>query len=564
MFNDALIGDDGWFNMINTHANYQLGDKANTNDQGMNRQNVFVARYSEALATVARGDVIFVVGNRVNQVPGSLPGAYQSPLAEDVIPNAWRFYEFPTLQRNQNVRTVTTYDAGNQFAQVIDWTLGGANPNGMLPPSIASTVDIPPVAGNAKLRKKRDNPACSLPASSVQSSGPAALAPTTALLAPTTAPLVPTTAPTRQTATSGPVTGPMTTSPPPVDPLCYLQYEDPDQGIDTEYCVCGATTLPLLTVASPTDNAQSCGYTSLPASKAIHPTNGFGAPVTYRGQCQVCTPIGPFAQNCQPMANCYPEAAAATVQVGSSPVHVGTLTGTALYTAVSSALDDLCPPVSQTTSMTTCSTDSAIIPGIDYESLGFLDHGGELVVKVQSSAYNQTSLRNAMINSAALTAQNSANGTNCYEATYDVEIGFKDKRDPEPQPWYSSGAWGDNVRRWVSPSNTNSLEERDHPYPEIEHATWCNAASFAGVQYYDEYWREAPQPGPSDYIDASWSFSTGPGGDFACDFIQDLILGLTALAPEFEVEGVELAHEVDALCTDAMDIVNQFSGGGGG
>lgn len=48
-----------------------------------------------------------------------------------------------------------------------------------------------------------------------------------------------------------------------------------------------------------------------------------------------------------------------------------------------------------------------MIGGIDYVDACYLSTGGEFVVKVKSSAYNVASLRDAMINSAAITATQS-------------------------------------------------------------------------------------------------------------------------------------------------------------
>src|SRR2546423_5941053 len=100
-----------------------------------------------------------------------------------------------------------------------------------------------------------------------------------------------------------------------------------------------------------------------------------------------------------------------------------------------------------------------------------------------------------MIKSAALTAQNSAQGKNCYNQTYDIEE--LRKRD--------SSAVG-TLGRWLG------LTERDHPHPEPATIEMCNAVEFAGVQYYSQFWRLAPEPGSTDYIDTAWEFQTRPGG----------------------------------------------------
>ncbi|KAI0484575.1 hypothetical protein GGR56DRAFT_614486 [Xylariaceae sp. FL0804] len=59
---------------------------------------------------------------------------------------------------------------------------------------------------------------------------------------------------------------PTTTSLPPTPtPSCYQQLEDPDQGINTVYCVCDETrTEALITNTAFTAMSQSCHYTSLP------------------------------------------------------------------------------------------------------------------------------------------------------------------------------------------------------------------------------------------------------------------------------------------------------------
>ena len=344
-----------------------------------------------------------------------------------------------------------------------------------------------------------------------------------------------------QSSNNATVTSPPASTGP--TPSCSLQNEDPDQGITSEYCIReGSKTLPLLTPASTAVATESCAYKSLPTSGSeITPTTGFHSTTTNSALCEICSQVVINEDSCTTISNCLPEKAQATVQAGSSPVHVGTLTGEALYASISSALDQLCPSVTQTESMTSCSTDSVTIGDIDYVDGGSLAQDGELVVKVDSSAYNDTNLRNAMINSAALTANNSAQGSRCYSQSYTVEE--LRKREISSQSF-----WADplgNIYR--------GLQKRDHPYPVQESQTFCNAASFAGVQYYNQFWRLAPNPGSSDYIDAEWSFQAGPGGDFDCEFLSGLIDALGIIEPEFMVADIELGKAIDAVCTLAME-----------
>lgn len=141
--------------------------------------------------------------------------------------------------------------------------------------------------------------------------------------------------------------------------------------------------------------------------------------------------------------------------------------------------------------------------------------------------YNATSLRDAMINSAALTANTSATGNNCYNATYYAEeLRKRVIRTPR------------GIRDWFSPSVDDSeLSKRDHPNRVEKHINMCNAAQFTGVQYFGQYWRTAPLPRATAYIDANWEFTTGPGGDFICEFLQGLTDALIAIEPEFATGG---------------------------
>ena len=327
-------------------------------------------------------------------------------------------------------------------------------------------------------------------------------------------------------------------------PTCSMQDEDPSAGINSPYCVCAqgtmTTTAALLTLPSTVMYTASCDYPTMPGAAAIvTPTNALGPATTNTAVCQVCTPYAIDEADCTTIPNCTPQAAAATVQAGTSPVHVGTLTGSALYTSVSSALESLCPPVTGTTVQSCVETDQVTIRGIDYVEDDELQRDGEFIVKVASSSYNYTSLRDAMINSAATTAQYSAAGKNCYNMSY-VQFEGK-KRDLESSLPL--------VERLVGGDDVITLD-----------MYVCNAGAFAGVQYFDPYWRDQPTPGASDYLDVEFSFQVGPGGQFLCDFIEALTDALALVEPEFAVEDVELGEELQAICQSAEDAVNGLTG----
>lgn len=99
----------------------------------------------------------------------------------------------------------------------------------------------------------------------------------------------------------------ITSAPAPTPaPSCTLQNEDPDQGINARGCICGTTTLPLLTLISATAAAQSCAYTAIPTSGGPNPIS---IPSTiYTSNCQACTLVGGIADTptCTAVAGCTP------------------------------------------------------------------------------------------------------------------------------------------------------------------------------------------------------------------------------------------------------------------
>ena len=84
---------------------------------------------------------------------------------------------------------------------------------------------------------------------------------------------------------------------------------------------------------------------------------------------------------------------------------------------------------------------------------------------------------------------------------------------------------------------------------------FCNSVSFAAINYYSEFWRVAPGPGSTNYIFANWEFGVGPGGQFLCDFLQDLADDLVAIAPEFAIGDVELGEAIQTICAEAEGLV---------
>ena len=319
--------------------------------------------------------------------------------------------------------------------------------------SNGNPVGTPACAVNSKHKRQG---VCALPGAAASVGGGSATASSTALASSTP--------PTATTSSTTPA------------PTCYQQNEDPDQGIQQQGCICnqGTVTKTLPLKATGVDYSSSCAYTALTEASAIAITANFGPAVTNTMICSVCSPIQNNGATCTSLSNCLPQTPTATIQIGSSPVPVGTLTSDALSSAISSAISSLCPPVTQTTTSTTCDETSKVnIPNIAYIDGGSLVTDGELVVQIDSSGYNDTALLAPLAGMAALSISSSATGGNCYEAEYTVEE-LKAKR------WYSSAL--DAGLGWMP------FYKRDHPYPTQEKIELCNSGHFASPQIYSQWY----------------------------------------------------------------------------
>lgn len=471
-----------------------------------------IVRSAEAYAQVASGEILVFVENRLSVTDDGTIGIFQTPKLTAPKPNIWQTYELPILQRSPTVTRIVSIVTSENYKRYVDWE-NGQSPPGMnfplLPLNDAMSVPVPPVPAGAR-KYKRDGNDTEADAAMTPCPVPAGAAVVTSSLV-----------------------SPLPTS----KPSCVLHEQDPDQGITQAFCLCDSTaTLPPLSVASTGHQTDSCAYTTIPATAKETITI---AASTYTKNCQGCTQVGFNAPNCTPVPKCIPISAEVTVQAGSSPVHIGTLTGTALYTSVSSALEKLCPAVTQTKSSTVCETGSVTVPNIEYVSDESLDSDGELVIKVAASLYNSTTLRDAMIKSAALTAQKGSEQTSsCSNQTYTTLM----KRDRRPLSRIygrMSGAFAGYIR--------------DRPEPVVQKGLFCNTAAFAGVGYFSAEWRQQQQPGAEAYIDATWDFQAAPGGDFLCDFIEDLEVGLAVVAPEFVAGDLATVPEIQAFCGGALD-----------
>ncbi|KIW91231.1 uncharacterized protein Z519_08127 [Cladophialophora bantiana CBS 173.52] len=446
MYNDMLDGDYWRRVMDGRWENFRLDINA--------RMQVLVARSSEAYASSCSGEVLVYVGQRLG--PSGGVSAFQTPMPNPKVknpdPNILRTYELPILQRNSAVTRIVSIDVSNNFQEDVDWENGQSAPgldNTLLPLGQASALPVPAVpAGLRKSRRDSNDTKADVP-----SLCPIAAAATDA---------------TPVSTSSSPASS--ITSPPAMPkPSCILHEQDPDQGITQAFCLCdGTATLSPLYVPATGHQSDSCAYTTIPVTAKESVTTFASA---YTKNCQGCTLVGFNAPSCTTVLQCTPTSAEVTVQAGSSLVHIGTLTGTALYTSISSALEK---------------------NSVQYVSAGSLDSNGELVIKVAASSYNSTTLRDAMIKSAALTAQKgSEQQSSCSNQTYTTLV----KRDVPPPS-----------RIYGKRSSLFAGYARGRPEPVEQKGVFCNTAAFAGVGYFSAEWRKAQNPGAEAYIDATWEF----------------------------------------------------------
>ncbi|KAL8920513.1 MAG: hypothetical protein Q9208_006263, partial [Pyrenodesmia sp. 3 TL-2023] len=516
MFNDGLMSDADWSKKVLENPKYAIGDRTIMDDpskrsHGLDRGNIFVARMSEAMARVSTNDVYMVYGQPVGEggMDAGLGGVYQLPRPKDQVPNAWRIFEFPTLQKYSSVNKIFGVDGSNGYPlDHVEWTRGSNQR--VLPDSYASDLELPPLAGgNSAKFRRRDGGAC-----------PGAAATTS----------VPTI-----TSTPMPSAGAKPTKNPGAPDCTYIAPAPPVR--NKAFCTCdGKSSLPLTTLTTNGPVTDSCAYAAQPTGvQAMNPNEPPKA-TTRMDICEVCTPYSENEDECTKIPGCTPALGAATVEAGSSAINVGTLTSDALYTSISQKTQSLCPPATKAGEFAHCATEAASIKGITYVADDELLRDGELVVQVKSSQYNLTSLRDALIKSAAMTAKFSTSPKNSYPASFRVFV----KR-----------------RWWHGPMNlakrTLGLNVREHPYPTREQVTLYRAVDFAGAHYYSPFINVNNIDRGTDYIDVDFSFKVGKGADLVCDFLAALIDGLAIVAPEFAVGDIELGSAVDFLCKEEID-----------
>ncbi|KAL8747738.1 MAG: hypothetical protein Q9190_000437, partial [Brigantiaea leucoxantha] len=340
-----------------------------------------------------------------------------------------------------------------------------------------------------------------------------------------------------------------TITPPPSMPPCYLQNEDPDQGIIQRGCICGSSTLPLLTLPDATVVDQSCSYTAMPSSNVANPISIERE--YWTRNCQACTLVGGVADTptCTSVSGCTPTSSATpastfVVNISNNSVSIGDADnkddGADLRKQVYSKLKALCPDNAKE-----CDTKH----NAEIDNIPTVIGGGEesenLVFTIQDSNYENTAARDKML--AAAVAKS------CKKVEYE--------EDADPT---ATGCGSSPVRRDIPP-HAKLIEKRtplpicdNCPLPEFKchySATIC-----AGPDHINPILASSKGDPYGNHmnIEVSWKLSeTSAFNEFICDVI---IEGLTALAVAVapELAGPDIAEDIEfeALCADIAESVN--------
>ncbi|MCJ1302766.1 hypothetical protein MMC08_005571 [Hypocenomyce scalaris] len=314
-----------------------------------------------------------------------------------------------------------------------------------------------------------------------------------------------------------PTTGPNSTTPASITPApsCTLQEEDPDEFINSPYCICGQLTFPVLSVASTGQQSDSCAYTTLPASSTIKPS--ITLPVA-TNNCQVCTLQPNEEADCTSLPNCTPTSAptpSTTVAVSNNPVHIGNAASNGFYDAVLKALQPQCPDPSFSGTVTECESSGAQIKNILYLEPGSNSpDDATITLTIEDSSYTTTGQRNAMLGAAANALNSSATGQSCQTVTYKTS-GAECPSDPLD---VSGGGCEASM-------------------------SVCDAANLITVWLFDQGKLQA-----SMNVEVAFEIE-GLSNPFDCELILDaVVVALDVIAPEVAAADWAELGEIQAIC----------------
>ena len=135
----------------------------------------------------------------------------------------------------------------------------------------------------------------------------------------------------------------------------------------------------------------------------------------------------------------------------------------------------------------------------------------------------------AMIDTVATSLMAAAADTNCAKTEYSI---ISKKR------WLP-----ESVEKWIP-----SVVRRGGPIEEIDHATWCSTFEFAGVNYFNPYWRYQSEPGIINWLYVHLNFKIPPENKIFCDVMEAATAVFAPLVPEYVGTDVVLEEDIQINC----------------
>ncbi|KAF2093594.1 hypothetical protein NA57DRAFT_81096 [Rhizodiscina lignyota] len=254
-----------------------------------------------------------------------------------------------------------------------------------------------------------------------------------------------------------------------------------------------------MSLASATVITQSCDYTTWPDDQPTVPPPPQSIWTNFPG-CQLCTVYSPDEADCSPLPSslgCTPETTSTVLSADTVGVSVGTLTGSALFSAITSAMDRVCEvPASKGQSATTGSftcDESAIATlssNIVYKQPDedVWDDKGSLTLQFTEASFDSLEWYETNKLVMALFTQNSTQ-RNCEKIT----------------------AWGQ--------SSTEHQKRHDIPPDHIRDTfTVCKAGSHFQLIEFDP-----SSKGATRELSFSLKFQADTQGDIQCHFLEDVL-----------------------------------------
>lgn len=244
--------------------------------------------------------------------------------------------------------------------------------------------------------------------------------------------------------------------------------------------------------------------------------------------CEICTVLGPNEDDCSPLpssAKCTVAKTSRIISAATSAVSVGTLTGSALYSAITSAVDRACQVPTNTgggVGKFTCTEASVpVATNIKYvqHDIDEFDTAGSLHLKITEANYDSLVWYENAKQALALTVQNSTQN-NCKN------------------------------EQVITMPKCSSTDPSCHETIHHTNDTLCSVGGHYQLIEID------PIGNATRELAFGLEFDKDPSGDILCDFMMGVLnfleINLNKYAPENIGWEIDLDEKLYELCQQAM------------